>query len=283
MKRTITFILFMCCYLSVPVLAQEPGSLPGNGEEGEMSYTYISECKYNVIHEIDGKVFVPAAHQFRQGTIQPIKTPGDMLVTVKKSSIVVEGAEGLGRYNIVSKRPDKVGYVYELIDKQGQPARFKIVVDADKYVVLLYFYSKPLGEEHTFFLAEKNASQLERERNHYTPKDKYFIRSYDNLIEKTIVPYFKLRSDAGTNQPRRIEMEEHISFMFNEHTVATPEGTFNIKKANTHEYRLNGYKSVASMIEVQLKGRIPVLNVFLNFKQQIEIIEINGTRYFMMP
>ncbi|OWY19031.1 hypothetical protein C7N43_23415 [Sphingobacteriales bacterium UPWRP_1] len=278
-----TFTLLMTVVAAYGQLMAQTNSFmqPKNSAEASATYTFVSDRRYNVIHELDGEEFIPAQYQAGQGDIKNLK-PGQMMIDILPSTIQINGAEGLGNFQILSKYPDRVGYIYELMDEKGQTARLKVVVDQDNYVDLIYLFSKANGE-HTFYLAQKKDSELAAEKNYFTGKNQYFIRSYGNLVEKTIFPYSVVENATAGDQPVRIKQADNISIVFNEKTVSTPKGTFDIKEANTFAYNLEGFPAVKSMIEIALKGKPGKMYVFLNFKQQIEFIEVANTRYFLMP
>lgn len=248
------------------------------------AYTYKSEKRYNIIHELDGEVFIPAAYQFRQEEIKQIKA-GAMKIQLYGSKVLIEGVEELGNgsFHILSKSPNRVGYVYELMDADGQPARLKVVTNKEKFVDLLYFFSKRL-DEHTFFLAEKNDIELATERSHFTAKKQYFVRNYGNLISKTVIPFQYVTPAMDT--PKDIAVTEGIQFLFNKTSVETPLGSFEVKKQTTVPQRLKGYPAVRSMIEIWFKskkGQAKKMLVYVNFKQQIEVIQLADKRYLLMP
>ena len=269
---TTAVLIMMTCF----VYAQD-----GQSEsEANPSYTYISDKRYNVIHELEDEQFFPAGYQLEQSTPEEI-APGQITVSLYSQKVWVQGVEGLETFHVVSKQADRVGFVYELMDKDGGPARFKVVTDQNRYVNLLYLYSKTLGE-HTFFLAEKDESELAADKSYYTAQEQFFVRSFRNLVDKTIKPYSMMTSMMQSSQPAKIEQAQNVNFEFSEESITTPQGTYSIKEANTFEYKLAGFPGVRSMIEVTLKGTKEKMFIFLNYKQQIEVIEIGETRYFLM-
>lgn len=280
MQNHIFTLLLATAFFAAPLFAQTSAFAPDDKAE-IAEFTYVSDRKYNVIHELDGETFIPSMYQQGQGEIKGLN-PGQMRVNIFTSSIAITGVQDLGTFQIVSKYPDKVGYIYELMDAKGQAARLKVVVNQDNYVDLVYLYSKSWGE-HTFYLAQKKETELAAEKAHFTSKNHYFVRSYNNLIDKTIYPYAVIEDATKTDQPTRIKQTDNVSFSFTDKSVTTPRGTFDIKDANTYAYNLQGYPGVKSVIEVNLKGKPGKLMVYLNFKQQIEVIEIGNARYTLMP
>jgi hypothetical protein len=245
------------------------------------TYTYNTERRYTIIHELNGEQFMPAQYQLGTNDVAPLY-PGDVNITITPQSIRFEGVKDLSELQILSKFVDRIGYVYELMDKKGQPARFKVVLDQDKYVSLLYFYSKTLGE-HTFFLAQKEAQDRAAELNHFTPKSELFVRAYQSLLDVKVQPY-TMQKDYTTNEkPMVLKPSDNISFDFKEATVGTPQGTFSIKKANTYAYNMEEMPSVTSVVEIQTQGKPGKVLIYLNYKQQIEFIEVGTARYFLMP
>lgn len=241
-------------------------------------YSFVSEKRYSLIQELDGEVFVPAEYQKAREDVTKVRV-GQMKVTIYPQKIAIKGVKELGdgTFHVLSKSPNRVGYVYELMDQSGQAARFKVVTDQHKYVNLLYFYSKKLGE-HTFFLAEKDEKEVAEEQSFYTIKHQFFVRSYRNLIEKTVQPY-EMAVKGGNKQ--KIKKGQNMSFAFEKESVTLPQGTFKLKGAKTFAYKLPGHPSVRSMIELKLKGKVKKAAIYLNFKQQIELIEVGNTRYFL--
>ncbi len=248
-------------------------------EADVITYTYITDKRYDIIHELAGEKFFPAGYQEGQGQAREI-APGQMAIQLQDQQILIKGVKGLEGFQVVSKSSNRIGYIYELMDAKGKPAKLKVVVDQDKYVNLVYFYSKSLGE-HTFYMAEKSKEDIAAEQSYFTSKEQYFIRSYQNLLEKEVVPYQAAK--AGEGSPKPIEKSAGIKITFNEENVVTPLGTFPVKKAQTFQYKLKGHPAVRSMIEISLKGKMKKMMVYINFKQQIEVIEFGDTRYFLRP
>lgn len=246
-------------------------------------YTYNTDRRYNVIQEIDWEEFFPAEYQEGTGEKVPVKA-GQMRLQVQGGTLQIDGVDPLapGKYQIVSKTEGKVGFVYELMDRKNQPARFKVVIDQDKYVNLLYFYSKTMGE-YTFYLAEKSDEELSGENSYFTPKNLYFVRSMGNLVDKELRPYAMIKDVTLSDRLTPIKQTDHIVIRCTDTSISMPEGTFDIKEANSYVYNLEGYPSVRSMMEVKLKSKPGKIVIFLNFKQQIEFIQINDTRYFLKP
>ncbi|MEZ4883235.1 MAG: hypothetical protein R3E32_00770 [Chitinophagales bacterium] len=283
MKLNFTFLvlLFLCVFSSKSAFCQPVVAESGEEEPKELRYSFISENRYKTIHELDDQHFVPAKYQLGQKEIVPIDA-GDITVSIMTGMIIIRGVENLGTFHITQKEKERVGYVYELMNKEGQTARFKVVIDQENYINLLYFYSKTLGE-HTFFLAEKEDQTLAAEQNFFTPKSKIFVRSYGNLVAKEIKPFSVIKDLEISSISQRIMMESPISLNFEEFTCTTPQGTFSIKESKTYEFRSAEFPSVRSRIELFVKEKPKKIYIYLNFKQEIECIEIGMTRYFLMP
>lgn len=250
-------------------------------EKAPPTFTYNTERRYTVIHELDGEQFMPAQYQLGTNDVAPL-FPGDVNIKISPHNLRFEGVKDLSDFQILSKFVDRVGYVYELMDKKGQPARFKVVLDQDKYVNLLYLFSKTLGE-HTFFLAQKNEQDRAIELNHFTPKNELFVRAYQSLLNVKVNPYTMQKDYSKGEKPIVLKPSDNITFDFQETSVATPQGTFSIKKANTYAYLMDGHPSITSVIEIQTQGKPSKILIYLNYKQQIELIEVGTTRYFLMP
>ncbi len=283
MKLKFTYLIFFIVFVSVstPSLCQ-PVVAESDGEtQQELRYSFVSENRFKTIHELDDQHFFPAKYQLGQKEIVPIEA-GEMMVSILTGMVVIRGIENLGTFHITQKEKDRVGYVYELMSKEGKTARFKVVIDQENYINLLYFYSKTLGE-HTFFLAEKEDQTLAAEKKFFTPKSKIFVRSYGNLVDKEVKPYTIVKDLTIANNQERVMMESPLSIDFKEYTCSTPQGTFNIKEAKTYEYRTGEFPSVRSRIELFVKEKPKRIYIYLSFKQEIECIEIGDTRYFLMP
>ena len=207
---------------------------------------------------------------------------GEMVISIYTGKVVIRGIENLGVFHITKKTKERVGYVYELMSKEGKSARFKVVLGQDDYINLLYFYSRALGE-HTFFLAEKEDQALAAEQNFFTPKSKIFVRSYGNLVDKEVKPFSIIKDLSVSKNEERIMMNSPMTVKFGEYNCSTPQGTFSIKEAKTYEYRSAEFPSVRSMIELFVREKPKRIYIYLNFKQEIECIEIGDTRYFLMP
>lgn len=248
----------------------------------EIAYTFTTDRRYENIHEINGEEFFPAKHQIGQGSPTTV-LPGDIYVRILEQFVEVKGVKDIpARIQLVSKSVSKVGFVYELMDSKGQPARLKIVVDQDKFVNLIYFYSKSLGE-HTFFLAEKAPEERAADLGFFTPQKELFVRAYQNLLDKTVKPYALIEDYTLSDRQKMLKPTSNVSITFKETTVSTPQGTFDIKKADTFAYQLEGFPNIASMIEISTKGKPGKVYVFINYMQNIELIQVENTRYFLMP
>lgn len=265
---------------------------PQKGKKGKLieavpdtvfHYTYTTDRRYNVIQELDWEEFYPAEYQEGADEKQAVKA-GQMRIQVQGGTLQIDGVSALapGKYQIVSKTEGKIGFVYELMDRKNQPARFKVVIDQDKYVNLLYFYAKNLGE-HTFYLAEKSDEEVSGDNSYFTPKSMYFVRSLGNLVDKELHPYAMIKDVTLSDRLTPIKQTDHITIRCTDTAISMPEGTFDIKEAKSYMYNLEGYPSVRSMVEVKLKSKPGKMVIFLNFKQQIEFIQINDTRYFLKP
>lgn len=283
MKLNFTFLtlLLLCVFASVPAICQPIVADAEEEEQKELRYSFVSENRYETIHELDDQHFVPSKYQLGQKEILPIEA-GEMTLSIFTGMVVIRGVEGLATFHITHKEKDRVGYIYELMSKEGKTARFKVVLDQEDYINLLYFYSKALGE-HTFFLAEKEDQTLAAEKKFFTPKSKIFVRSYGNLVDKDFKPYMIVKDMTMNNTPERIMMESPLSIDFKEYTCNTPQGSFSIKEAKTYEYRTGEFPSVRSRIELFVKEKPKRIYIYLSFKQEIECIEIGDTRYFLMP
>ncbi len=280
-------LVFACVIVCVPAFGQpevtdsDEVQVEEEEEEKELRYSFISENRYETIHELDNQHFIPEKYQLGQKEIVPIEA-GEMVISILNGMIVIRGVEGLATFHITQKTKERVGYVYELMSKEGKVARFKVVLNQDEYITLLYFYSRALGE-HTFFLAEKEDGAIAAEQRFFTPKSQIFVRFYANLLEKEIKPYSVVKDMEVSNQPERVLVESPLSLSFNEYTCNTPQGSFSIKEAKTYEYRSREFPSVRSRIELFVKEKPKRVYIYLSFKQEIECIEIGNTRYFLMP
>ncbi|MBK6611708.1 MAG: hypothetical protein IPI59_10520 [Sphingobacteriales bacterium] len=247
----------------------------------KLEFTYTTDRRYDVIHELIGQIFVPEKYQ--QGQTPEIElNPGDCIIRIEQNQVYIVGDKGLGNFHIMSQQPNpKVGYVYELLDKNGDNARLKAVFDDQRYILLFYFYSKTLGE-HTWFLAEKDETDLAQDKTYYTPRIEYFVRDYSNLLDKTVVPYTMIEDVTNNNIEVRIERGKGYKFSFSENTVTTPKGSFSIKKANTFHFQTKEYPGVRSRIEITTKEKPGTIYIYISFKQEIELIEVAESRYFLM-
>ena len=104
-----------------------------------------------------------------------------------------------------------------------------------------------------------------------------------NLVDKELRPYAMIKDVTLSDRLTPIKQTDHIVIRCTDTAISMPEGTFDIKEANSYVYNLEGYPSVRSMMEVKLKTKPGKIVIFLNFKQQIEFIQINDTRYFLKP
>ena len=103
------------------------------------------------------------------------------------------------------------------------------------------------------------------------------------MLDKEIKPYSIVKDATIDPTPMPIERSQNFSIKFEEEQISSPQGTFRLKKAQTFTYSLEDFPSVRSMIDVVIKGKPNHIYIFLNFKQQIEFIEIDNTRYFLLP
>lgn len=245
-------------------------------------YTYNNERRYNIIHEIDGSLFVPSHYQIKQDEPKLVSA-GSILIRIEREDIFFQGLDAPnGQMRIVNKYPDKVGFIYELMDMDGNPARLKIVLDQDKYVSLLYFFSRTLGE-HTFYLAQKTEDEVATEQNHFTPKNRFFVRDYRNLLDKKVYPYMIIKDIEATDIPERVSPTENLFIEFKEYTINTPQGSYTLKGAKTYARSVPNNRAIASVIELDIKGKPNRIFVYLNFKQEVEFIDVDKTRYILMP
>ncbi len=288
----IVHLFFLAVLISVglPTFAQEQAVEEATEasdsivvEEPKISfeYTYDREQRYSVIHELNGEIFVPGGVQEGNGKVQYIEA-GDVVIKLNKGSVNIVGiSEEWNSFELVQKRQDvKLGYVYELMDQKARPAVLKIVLDEDKFVQLLYFQSKAIGE-YTFYLPQRTAEEESEDEAYYTFMGEYFYRDYSNLVDKKIVPYKMIKNVDQTNIPERIPKSKNYFFEFKDDQVTTPLGTFPIKRAKTFAYRLPGHDTVRFMIEVELKDKIKYLYIFLDYKSEIYFMEIDNARFFL--
>ena len=259
-----------------------PAKLPDIAPQPNIDYTYATDRKYEVVHELNNQFFLPS--EVIEGNDSPYEVaPGDVLIRLTSMNIQIKGIEGLDILRINNKYKDKVGFVYEVYNTHRDIAKLKIVVDQDNFVNLLYFYSKEMGE-YTFLLKERSREELSRMRTHFTSKSELMVRGYDQMIDHTFVPYSIVKQYKRNNFPEPIQIEDNIEFSFKEKEVRTPVGTFRVKKAKTFAFKLEGYPGIRAMTEISLKDtKYDKMFVFLNFKQNIEIIQIGDHRYFLMP
>jgi len=244
-------------------------------------FTYVTDKRFKVIHDLEGEIFNPAVYQTEQQL--PLElSPGQMQIILGRQKVTIDGLQGLKELTITSKYPDRVGYIYELMDKDGKIARLKMVTNQDKYIDVIYFYSQEMGE-HAFLMAEKTDEEVAADKSFYTPQDMYFVRSYRNLLDKEFKPYSMVEDASIDPTPTPIERSQNFSIKFEEEQISSPKGTFRLKKAQTFTYALEDFPSVRSMIDATVKGKPNHIYIFLNFKQQVEFIEIDNTRYFLMP
>lgn len=273
--RIILFLICFCslfCTLSQHSLAQK-----------NMEYSYISDKKYRTVHEFKDQVFVPAAYQLKLEEPNKINA-GKVVIRFSNNQVIFEGSKELPEpFFISNKYQDrKVGFVFELMDKRNRPAKLKAVLDKDNYVFLFYFYSKKWGE-HSYYLAEKSAYELAEDKSYFTSRSKYFIRSYSNLVNKKITPYTYVADLEGGGDQEKIRKDDNFFFEFQEKQLVTHKGTFEIKNAKTFEYQLKENPAIKARIELDLKGKIKKAFIYINFKKEVEFIDIGNERYFLLP
>jgi hypothetical protein len=87
---------------------------------------------------------------------------------------------------------------------------------------------------------------------------------------------------TNNNIEVRIERGKGYKFSFSENTVTTPKGSFSIKKANTFHFQTKEYPGVRSRIEITTKEKPGTIYIYISFKQEIELIEVAESRYFLM-
>ncbi len=268
--RNLLFFLLLC--LSTNLFAQD-----------ELAYSYITDKRYRVVHELDGEVFVPAGYQEALADPDPVSA-GEILVKFFKNKVVINGLESItDDFFIVNRYPDrKVGFVYELMDSRNKTAKLKVVMDEQNYVMLLYFNSKKWGE-HTFYLAEKTANDVAEDKKYYTSNGQYFVRSFSNLLDKKIVPYQVVKDHTASVNKELIEKDAKIFFEFKEKEVKTKWGNYTLKNAKTAEFKLKDDSTVKSRIAIDLKGKLKQMYIYLNYKKEIAFIEVGKQRFYLMP
>ncbi len=270
-------ILFLICFCSLFCVTSQYSLAQKN-----MEFSYITDKKYRVIHEFNDQVFVPAAYQLEIEEPDPIKA-GKVVIRFSKNQVIFEGSKELPEpFYISNKYKSKVGFVFELMDKRNRPAKLKAVLDQDNYVFLFYFYSKKWGE-HSYYLAEKSAYDLAEDKSYFTTRSKYFIRTYSNLVGKKITPYTYVADLSNGGEQEKIRKDDNFYFDFKENELVTHHGSFEIKNAKTFEYKVKENPAIKARIDLDLKGKIKKAYVYVNFKKEVEFIDIGNERYFLMP
>ncbi|MGB0839153.1 MAG: hypothetical protein ACPGXL_03375, partial [Chitinophagales bacterium] len=110
--KSLLFIFLFCTQIVLFAQPQTPPSIAAQN----VDYTFISDKRYAVIHELEGEVFIPATHQIEQ--TKPINlAAGDVRIILNSRQVRFMGVEALKgfRFQTMSKFEDRVGYIYKLM------------------------------------------------------------------------------------------------------------------------------------------------------------------------
>jgi len=244
-------------------------------------YTYQYDKAFLNIHEIDGYTFRPYMYQHNN---EWMYVGSDSIkILIKGNQLKIQGIEGLADQTVMASYPAHYNFIYDvLVDEKTQVmARWRLITERHHYVRYLYLQIGELSNNdfYIFYLPRKEGGHLAQEKIQYTDKNRYFVRSYINLINKEIKPFAK-----GAYQV--VEVEDSLNIQFGEYDIVLNEKgqnphKYRIQRAKTFAYQSVEFPSTRSRIEVYLKEKKAPILIFLNYKQQIECIEIEGSRYFL--
>ena len=232
---------------------------------GWNDYTYQREKRFEKIEQVVGQTFVPQEYAAGYGKHTEVEA-GDVKIHFMANSVKIEGIEGLGSYTIVARSKSRTGYDFKLADSRGyELSELKLLLDRDRYVAGIYFYSRKSGEL-SFALPEKTQSQLQKERNYFTAKAANKVSVFNSVMES-------------------ISINDKFGFKFSERqvTVSSLRGskTYSVKRSKQLKYTGKDPK-VKNVLEVKLADNKQAMKLYLNEQHQIEYVELNNTKYFLL-
>ncbi len=250
---------------------------------GWNDYTYQREKRFEKVEQVIGQTFVPQEYAAGYGNHTEVEA-GDVKIHFTTNTVKIEGIEGIGTYTIVAKSKSRTGYDFKLADSRGyELSELKLLLDRDKYVAGIYFYSRKSGEL-SFTLPEKTQSQLQKERNYFTAKTANKVSVFNDLMGKNIMPA-KYLTNTEQAVMESISINDKFGFKFNEGKVSISSlrgsKTYNVKRSKQTKYQGKDPK-VKNVLQVKLTDTKQPMKLYLNEQHQIEYIELNNTKYFLM-
>ena len=250
---------------------------------GWNDYTYQREKRFEKIEQVVGQTFVPQEYAAGYGKHTEVEA-GDVKIHFMANSVKIEGIEGLGSYTIVARSKSRTGYDFKLADSRGyELSELKLLLDRDRYVAGIYFYSRKSGEL-SFALPEKTQSQLQKERNYFTAKAANKVSVFNDLLGKSIMP-IKYLANTDNSVMESISINDKFGFKFSERqvTVSSLRGskTYSVKRSKQLKYTGKDPK-VKNVLEVKLADNKQAMKLYLNEQHQIEYVELNNTKYFLL-
>ncbi len=241
------------------------------------AYTYQTDRSFNSIHEVDHYKFCPNIYQ--NTLFSAYTAENEVSIEILGDSLRINGIDWLPNYHINARFQVVNNFVFDLMDSDSpeEITRMRIINDKHGHTRFLFLYSEAIGP-HVFYLPERDKAEQARAKELYTAKNENFVRSYVNLLDKTFTPY---QSGRYKNIPQGQETQIHFDEYFVGLQTASGEHKFPIKEATTYELQSVDFPSVRSYIVVKTKNTKRPILVYLNFKQEIECIEVEGQRYFL--
>ncbi len=261
LKKTAVLALLLC-WLLPKLHAQE-------------NYTFKTDRAFKHIHEVEGYSFRPSVYQTDKNPLGV--APGEVEIMIKGDSLLIAGLPNVGNYHIKSRFRINNNFIYELL--QGPAAtkhsRFRIINNAYGQTIMLYLFDKDSGP-HVFTLADDTAENQKAKLEKYSSQRDHFVRSYINLIGKAFMAF------QGNDYQ---DLEEPTEVYFDKRYIEWTEGEksnkYKVRKATTYEYISEDFPAVRSIIKVKLKKQKQRLLVYVNYRHEVECIELDGKRLFL--
>lgn len=248
-------------------------------------YTYQKDKRFTHVKQLNGQTFVPQEYIEGKGGRVFVR-PDKIKIHISSAKMAFEGVDKLGFFNIVAKTKTKTGFNFKLTDGRGRDFSKLIIVMNGEYVRSMHLTSKKLGE-YTFFLPQKSKSQLKQERRYFSSTRTTKSETYDELCKEPIVPYQQIRN---VNNPysflEKISVKQKFSIDFAEGSVLFKDRKdskrYRVKRVKKRDLTIKDNPAVKQVLDVKIKDKAKRIKVFLNDKNQIEFIELKGTRYLLM-
>lgn len=256
-------------------------------KEEKLSYTYTKDRQFLMVTDFSNQIFVPK--ELEIGTNQAMNIPeGNISILFTNQSITFKGVDGYKKLSITSKQPWSMGYEFQWMDYRNPAINgiLRVITDKKKFVELIYINGKKTPE-YTFVLPKPNANKFEDEKIYFTRKSAINTNVYERLIGRKIKPYRVVNDVRDSRIEEKIDMKDESYIHFFDGKIIYKHGnldkTYSIKKAKTYSYNNPSFPFAKSRIEITCKEIKEKVNIYLNSRKQIEMIEIRYTQFSLFP